>query len=129
MEKFCFVVPLKWGMLIIAILDTILDILGFVFLYLEVEEWNSVLKVNTLFFLLHLLGCILLVVSIWTNTIEYAFSYLITGAVRFGIIAWFIVDAFIDGWVLVGIIHTIIVVFGIFFLFCVDCWYSKLKNK
>jgi len=28
MEKFCFFAPLKWGMLIIAVVDTILNVLG-----------------------------------------------------------------------------------------------------
>ncbi|KAL7740729.1 hypothetical protein ACLKA6_012348 [Drosophila palustris] len=129
MEKFCFVVPLKWGMLIIAIIDTILSILGLVFLYLEVKKWNCDLKMHFIFVAFHFGGCINLVLSIWDKMVEHAYTYLITGTFRIGAILAFAIFAFIDGWLLVGIIDTIIVILGIFFWICVYFWYSKLKNE
>ncbi|KAL7740730.1 hypothetical protein ACLKA6_012349 [Drosophila palustris] len=129
MEKFCFVVPLKWGMLIIAIIDTILGILGLWFLYLVDEEWTCDLKLNIVLLVFHLVGgCLNLVLSIWDNKVEHAYIYLITSSYRI-VILLYAIFAFIDGWLLVGIIDTIIFILGIFFWICVHFWYSKLKNE
>ncbi|XP_034473720.1 uncharacterized protein LOC117781108 [Drosophila innubila] len=120
MEKFCFCAPLKWGMLIIAIFDTILNVLGCVALGFE-EHKDQLYMLTPLVYgvLTHLIACILLVVSIKEQKREHVICYIITGSFRLVYAIYLIVCGFIYWFLFVAIIHLVLLIFGIYFLVCV----------
>ncbi|KAL7725975.1 hypothetical protein ACLKA6_016390 [Drosophila palustris] len=133
MEKFCFVIPLKWGMLIIAIIDTILDVLGSVALYYDLpfEGKSSMFCALGLFVncsIIHLMGCIFIVLTIWVQNRIFLLIYGVSGGLRLGFSAWIIAFGLIYWWILSAIIQIIIFVFGIYFMVCVVFWYYKHEN-
>ncbi|KAM8717960.1 hypothetical protein ACLKA7_004633 [Drosophila subpalustris] len=129
MEKFCFCIPLRWGMLIIAFIDTILDILGLVALGLEFGSWTCDLDTTSHLYRFHLIGCMLLVVSIWDQKPEFITPYMMSAIFRLIKITRFTIHAFLDMWLFVAIVHSMILLSCIFFVVCAYFWYSKLKNE
>ncbi|KAL7740744.1 hypothetical protein ACLKA6_012361 [Drosophila palustris] len=116
-------------MLIIAVLDTILDVLGIVALCLELKSWKCDIETTSLIYGFHLIGCMILLVSIWEQKPEFITPYMMSAVFRVIKVVRFTIYAFIDAWLFVAIIHSIILIFGLVFLVCVYFWYSKLKNE
>ncbi|XP_034473509.1 uncharacterized protein LOC117780924 isoform X2 [Drosophila innubila] len=131
MKKFCFCVPLKWGMLIIAIFDTILDVLGLIalhFVYLKDKNLGD----NLLFMcipILHFVGCILLAVSFWVRKKDLVLCYLFTGIWRIVFVICIMIPGIANWWLLVTINHLVIFIVGIFFMACVLFWYYELEEQ
>ncbi|KAM8717959.1 hypothetical protein ACLKA7_004632 [Drosophila subpalustris] len=128
-DNICFCVPLRWGMLIIAVLDTILDVVAIVALCLELKSWKCDIETTSLIYGFHLIACMFLLISIWEQKTEFITPYMMSAVFRIIKVVRFTIYAFIDAWLFVAIIHSIILIFGLVFLVCVYFWYSKLKNE
>ncbi|XP_034473508.1 uncharacterized protein LOC117780924 isoform X1 [Drosophila innubila] len=130
LEKFCFCIPRKWGMLIIAIFDTILDVLGLIALCLEEDkDYYIKLALSAHIFVIHFFACIALIVSIWLKKQELVVCYLFIGGFRLGHVIYIIVAGFFCGWIFVIISYIFIFIIGLYFLVCVFFWYTELDDQ
>ncbi|KAL7725959.1 hypothetical protein ACLKA6_016375 [Drosophila palustris] len=111
MQKCCYVLPLKWGMLYLAVVDIILGVIGCLAVY-------GIL----------LIACLLLIISIWAKS-KLAFFYVFTSFIRWAYFIYRIALGFNNAMIVEAVIHLIILIITIYFWFCVRSWYLELKDK
>lgn len=129
-KKFIGIIELKWGMLIIAILDMILGLLG----YLVSGQlsgdpvWKYIMPIC---YFAHFIGCILIIISIFLQKHELVICYLITGIIRLVFIIAILIIEIIRGYddIAMYLVEIIILVIGIYFWICVYSWFDQLGGK
>ncbi|KAM8711152.1 hypothetical protein ACLKA7_000308 [Drosophila subpalustris] len=129
-QKFIGVIELKWGMLIIAIFDILLGLLGY--LVSGVLSGDEVFRyIMPLCYFIHFIGCILIIVSIFVQKYQLVICYLITGIIRLAFVVTIFVVQIIKGYndIAMYIVEIIILVLGIYFMICVYSWFVQLGGK
>ncbi|XP_034476650.1 uncharacterized protein LOC117783374 [Drosophila innubila] len=129
-KKFIGLIELKWGMLIIAIIDILLGVLGY---FLSGALANDAIFrfVMPLCYFIHIIGCILIIVSIFVQKYQLVITYLITAIIRMVFIIVAIVIQVINGYndIPMYIVEIIILILGIYFWICVYSWLVELGGK
>ncbi|XP_017077165.1 uncharacterized protein LOC108111970 [Drosophila eugracilis] len=122
--KKCCCLELKWGALIVAIVDVLLlggvcgDLRGL---------GGVVWYVTVLVHLAHIIACILVMVSICVPNKKLVIVYLITGIIRIIFDIILLIYLAIEGYVVLSIVIILIgVLLGIFFWWVIFSWYKML---
>ncbi|XP_022228893.1 uncharacterized protein LOC111078499 [Drosophila obscura] len=136
-KVFC-ILELKWGMLLIGIVELILcACLAGICKGMHVE---IIYYLSMIISLLHIIACIMLLISIGVPKKELVIPYVITGIIRFIVllvgIIWLVVYGLTHKFYNYQPIHTesiivmlISLIIAVYFWLCVYSWFKKLGGS
>lgn len=127
LDKCCYVLPLKTGMIIIGIIDIVTLLVLGGFAVSDGQPHNIAIGITLP--LIHIIGCILLLISVCVPKKLLPIGYLVTSIFRLLIVISYIVLSIIDKMFFTYPLISILLCFlYIYFWICVYSWYIELKN-
>ncbi|XP_034472300.1 uncharacterized protein LOC117780038 [Drosophila innubila] len=125
--KKCCCFPLKKGVLAIAIIEIILGLLECVYNAFTIKlEWPTCTVFGV--WIIHFIGCILLIVSIWVQKSPLPIWYLVTNIIRMLAYIAVVVWGFFAGQILNSVGLIIAIFLFIYFWICVFSWFMELRD-
>ncbi|KAL7725972.1 hypothetical protein ACLKA6_016387 [Drosophila palustris] len=127
-DQCCCCFTLKWGTLAIAIFRILHSLADISFALFVSRISGLELYLTAALRPIHIIVCILLIVSIWVQKSLLVIGYLIYDVILMIALLGFSIYYFCSGEILIGVVAILFIFLFIYFWICVFSWFMELRK-